>query len=229
MRTKSLSFAVVAGLAVALISVFISLPANATLIQANSRAALGANLTINWGLFGPAGTNLSCYCNAPAGPIDVHVNGSSGTLNRFDEGTDYTGNFAVGDQLLSQPYLSDLMTVGFSAPVQAVGTQIQPLSYAGAFTAYIHVLTNDGMDALFSVAGLSTVGEDNSAPFIGVTSTLDDIVAMTFTVDIGNATFPRSGALAINQMSVVVPEPATLAMFLFALLTVLVVRRRWSV
>jgi hypothetical protein len=89
---------------------------------------------VNWGVFGAAGTTLSCFCTAPAGPINVDINSSSGELNRFDEGTDYTGNFALGDQLLSQPFISDEMTVGFSVPVLRFGTQIQPLDFTGSFT-----------------------------------------------------------------------------------------------
>jgi hypothetical protein len=230
MRTVSLSFAALTGLAVILMSVLIPQAANATLVQASSRAALGSNLTINWGVFGPAGTTLSCACDKVVGPLDVHINGSSGELDRFDEGTDCTGNFAVGDQLLSQPFLSDEMTIGFSTPVDAVGTQIQPLYYIGSFTGFISVLTNDGANAVFSVSGNSTAAEDNSAPFIGVTSTVADITGVRFFADIGNPAFPREGAIAINQLDVdvpiAVPEPKTMALFMAATLAVLFVSRR---
>jgi PEP-CTERM motif len=205
-------------------------PANAGIIQVTSRAAVGSDLTVNWGVFGPAGTGLSCYCSEPVGPIVVDINGSSGELNRFDEGSDYTGNFAIGDQLLSQPYESDEMTVGFSVPILGFGTQIQPLDYTGAFTGYVHVLTDDGMDQTFSVLGDSTTAEDNSAPFIGVTSTVADIIGMQFYVDIGNVSFPADGALAINQLNVdvpnTVPEPVTLSLFGAGLAGAAAIRRR---
>ena len=108
--------------------------ARATLIQVSSRTALNSNLTIDWSTFGSAGTTLFCFCSAPVGPLTVGINGSSGTLNRAEEGLDYTGNFAPGAQLLLQPFVSDEMTVGFftqtilSRPVSAVGTQMQPLT-----------------------------------------------------------------------------------------------------
>jgi hypothetical protein len=225
MSTKKFALAGMVGLAVGSAAMLTPRQAEAALVQVGSRAALGSNLAIDWSAFGPAGTNLSCFCEASVGPLGVHINSSSGLLNRYDEGTDYTGNFALGDALLSHPYVGDEMTIGFSAPVEAVGTQIQPGDYIGAFTGYIEVLTNDGMDAFFSVAGDSTAAEDNSAPFIGVTSTVADITGMHFFVDTGNPEFPKGGALAINELDVTlptaVPEPSSLLLMASALLAAL--------
>jgi hypothetical protein len=75
--------------------------ADASLIQVASRSALGANLDINWSVFGPAGTVLSCHCQETVGGVAVGINSSSGEVDRFDEGLDYTGNFAKGDALIS--------------------------------------------------------------------------------------------------------------------------------
>jgi hypothetical protein len=104
------------------------------------------------------------------------------------------------------------------------------LNYTGAFAAYVHVLTNDGMDQTFAIAGNSTTAEDNSAPFIGVTSTGADIIAMQFYVDVGNPSFPHEGALAINRMdvNVPVPEPLTLSLFGAGLAGAVAMRRRKS-
>jgi hypothetical protein len=217
--------------------------ANATLIQVGSEAALGANLTIGWSSFGAPGTQLQCFCSAPVGPLTVGINGSSGLLDRAQEGLDYTGNFAVGAQLLLQPFISDEMTVGFNnsallpEPVMAVGTQIQPLNagdiskgFLGSFTGTMEVLTDDGMNAAFTVSGNSTQAEDNSAPFIGVISTTDDIIGVRFFADVGNPQFPQVGDIAINQMDVrLVPEPSSAWMMASALLAMLafgVFRRR---
>jgi hypothetical protein len=216
--------------------------AQAALIQVGSAAALDANLTIDWSVFGPPGTSLSCFCSAPVGPLTVGINGSSGTLNRAQEGLDYTGNFAPGAQLLLQPFISDEMTVGFfntlilPQPVAAVGTQMQPLGvdlshgFVGPFTGTMHVLTDDGNNANFSVMGNSTLAENNSAPFIGVVSTTDDIINVQFFADIGNPSFPEVGNIAINQMEVrVVPEPSSAllaASAIVAMLSLGVFRRR---
>jgi hypothetical protein len=183
--------------------------ARATLMQVGSRNDLGANLEVNWSIFGPAGTALQCFCSAQAGGLTVSVNSSSGTVDRFNEGVPpYKGNFAIGDALVSQPFSSDEMTVGFTTnPVFAVGTQIQPLNYTGPFTGVISVLTNDGMDAEFSVSGNSTTAEDNSAPFLGVVSTTDDIIGFRVFAEISSA---FSGDVAINQLDVrAAPEPGS--------------------
>jgi hypothetical protein len=122
-------------------------------------------------------------------------------------------------------------TVGFiSSPVSAAGTQIQPLNFAGPFTGTMEVLTNDGMNASFSVSGMSTTAEDNSAPFLGVASTKDDITGLRFFADIGNPAFPEAGNVAINQVDVVVSEPGSApvlgaACLLLLLFTGLVSRR----
>ncbi|HEY3908794.1 MAG TPA: PEP-CTERM sorting domain-containing protein [Stellaceae bacterium] len=143
------------------------------------------------------------------GGFTVSVNSSSGTVDRFNEGVSpYQGNFAIGDALVSQPFGSDEMTVGFTAnPVSAVGTQIQPLNFTGPFTGTISVLTDDGMDAQFTVSGDSTAAEDNSAPFLGVVSTTDDIIGFRVFADINSAFV---GDVAINQLDVrAAPEPGT--------------------
>lgn len=213
LRSISRTFAFVS------VALAVSLPvhrADAGLTQVSSRSALNANLEIDWNAFGPAGTVLSCFCSTTVGGLTVGINGSSGEVDRFDEGTDYTGNFAKGDALISQPFISDQLSVGaFGPPVSAVGTQIQPLDFTGAFIATMNVLTNDGMNASFTVAGNSTTAEDNSAPFIGVISTTNDIIGVNFSVDVDNPNFPEAGNLAINQMDVrlgaAVPEPGAVS------------------
>lgn len=198
--------------------------ATAGLIQVANRGALGANLDINWSVFGPPGSVLSCFCGKTVGGLSFGINSSSGTVDRFNEGVDYIGNFARGDALISQPFISDRLSVGTFIPaVSAVGTQIQPLDFTGPFTATMHVLTNDGMDGDFTVSGVSTTAEDNSAPFIGVVSTTNDIIGVNFFVDIGNPIFPEAGALAINRMDVrlPVPEPGAVSILGTAVLMLL--------
>lgn len=210
--------------------------ASATLVQVSSRAALNADVAVSWGAFGPSGTSLQCFCSTPVGPLTVGINGTSGLLDRADEGANYTGNFAVGNALLVQPFISDELFVSFTSPVSATGTQIQPLGSStgtapfsgliGSFTGNVRVFTNDGMDAQFSVAGTSTLAEDNSAPFIGVVSTTNDIVGLGFFANTGNPSFPSAGNLAINELDVripAVPEPASALLLIPAVWTALLV------
>jgi hypothetical protein len=125
------------------------------------------------------------------------------------------------------------MTVGFfntlilPQPVSAAGTQVQPLTditrgFLGSFTGRMHVLTNDGMDADFTVSGNSTQAEDNSTPFIGVVSTSNDIIGVRFFADVGSPNFPAAGNIAINQMEArLVPEPCSALLAASAVLTML--------
>lgn len=204
-------------------------PAAATLVQVGSRGALNANLDINWSIFGASGAVLSCFCSQPVGGLIVGLNSSSGEVDRVNGSTPaYHGNFASGDPLVLQPFISDRLIVDFTPGVLAVGTQIQPLGsstrqpFIGSFTGTMQVLTNDGMDSAFSVSGNSTAAENNSAPFLGVVSTTNDIIGIRFFVDIGNPTFPQAGAVAINQVDVrVAPEPASAAVLGTALLVLL--------
>jgi hypothetical protein len=219
-------------IAVLLGSVLFIGTARATLFQVPDRSPFAFGLDIDWSIFGPAGTVLSCFCSAETDGFTVSVNGTAGTIDRDNEGVPpYQGNFAVGDALVAQPFISDEMTVGFTSnPVLGVGTQIQPLNYTGPFTGYMQVLTNDGMNALFSVAGNSTTAEDNSAPFLGVMSTTDDIIGVNFFADIGNPEFPEAGNIAINQMDVIpAPEPGTALILATAALLLIAgtSRRRW--
>ena len=220
---------------------------SATLTQVGSSAALGSNLVIDWSAFGPAGTNLSCFCSTPVGPLTVGINGSSGLLNRVNEGTNYVGNFTIGNALLAQPFVSDQMFVSFATPVSAVGTQLQPLSSSqtpsvvltgliGPFTGTMQVFTDDGMDASFTVAGTGSHAEDGSASFIGVTSTTSDITGVTFYANVGNPMFPEVGSIAINAVDVrvgAVPEPPSALLLVPAIGAMLLAgaagrRRAWS-
>ena len=108
--------------------------AHATLTRVSSAAGLNANLAIDWSTFGAPGASLACFCSAPVGPLTVGINGTGGTLNLAQEGLDYTGNFAIGANLLLQPFVSYENSVAFLNQlilphrVAAVGTQMQPLA-----------------------------------------------------------------------------------------------------
>lgn len=100
------------------------------------------------------------------------------------------------------------MTVrSFSPPVSALGTQIQPLDFTGGFTATMHVFANDGMDGDFTVSGISTTAEDNSAPFSWGRSTKHDIIGVNFFVDLDNPIFPEAGNLATTRWTSAGPSP----------------------
>jgi len=213
-----------AGMIALLLASGVSQPAEAAFVQYASRAtfdALGPFVAVDWGIFGPTGTNISTPDSRIVGGITVGVGSSQGQLFRLDEGSGFTGTFAIGDHLLADGgSQSDTFIVRFGAPVWGFGTQIDAHYISGLFTGNIDVYS--AANALLYTANFSgdnTLAQDNSAPFVGVTSSLKDISYARFFVDQTDPALPaKAGALAINRLDVRVPEPSTFALLASAIL-----------
>ena len=204
-------------IAAGIAAITLSQSASATIIQVASRAALSANLTIDWSAFGAPGTGLSTPLSRTVGSEIVTVSSSQGALSRHQEGFDFTGNFAIGDQLLSDAgSLSDSFSVRFGSPVRAAGTQIERHAQLGAFTAHLDFFTNANvLLGEVTVNGVRTTAEDNSAVFIGGISTALDIDYLLVWVDNDAGQFQaRSGDLLINRLDVAVPAPGGIAVLI---------------
>ena len=215
--------------------------AQAGVVQVFSRASIGTT-TFDFDSFGAAGTVLSTPVTEPGGPGSVTVASSVGVLYIDQQATStgsgtgtgsvWYGNFAGGDHLLAQTAddRSDTFIVAFSgAPVFGVGTQIQPSStFYGNFTGNMLLFSATNVElGEVSINGDSTNAADNSAPFIGATSTTP-IAYVEFNVATGFPGFPTEGDLAINDLTLNVPEPATALTLASALLGIGLVRRRRS-
>ncbi len=210
-------------------------PASAAVIQLSSRDQVGPGL-FSFSSFGAPGTGISTPDDRTNGGLTVRVSSSVGLMLIRKEGTGFTGNFAVGDTLLSlqDADRSDSFEIRFPVDtVYAFGTQIQPVSnYIGRFTANLRLFSStDALLGSVTVSGNSTTAEDNTAPFIGALSSTPISYGL-FTVAVGFPGFPVEGDLAINQVSfskaAPVPEPATLALTATGLLALALVRRRSS-
>jgi hypothetical protein len=204
--------------------------AEAALSVFNSRSAfdaLGQVTSVDWGVFGAGGTGISTPAFQTIGSLTVGIASSQGVLTRQNEGTQFIGNFAIGNHLLTDGgSKSDTFIVSFGAPVIGFGTQVEPDYIRGAFTGDIMVFSpTDVLLGDIAISGNATNAEDNSAPFYGVKSTGADIGFAEFFVDQQSPLLP-AGAIAINTMDVLqVPEPSSLVLLATAIFGIFGFRR----
>jgi len=218
----SVSFSI----AVAAIAVGLSAPAHAAFVQYGNRAtfdALGPFVGVDWGVFGPDGTVISTPDSRTVGGIKVGVASSQGVLKRYNEGTSFIGNFAVGDHLLGDDGSeSDSFIISFGSPVRGFGTQVDSHYISGAYSGKIDIFSATNA-LLFSAPfnGNNTAAEDNTAPFVGVRSNLANISYAAFLIDQSfDKNLPSfAGSLLVNRLDVLkVPEPTPLALMGAALM-----------
>lgn len=171
--------------------------------------------TIFWGSLGPEGTSIS-------NPFTTNVSGISGltttvsqqngaNFQRLNQGSGWSGNFANGDELLWTAGFNGPMSFLFNTAISAFGTQIQA-DFFGTFQAKIAAF--DGSNNLlgsYNLTGNSNPNGDNSAIFIGLSSTTG-----ISRIDLYASTDQVPGQdFAINDVyvnSTVTPEPATLTL-----------------
>jgi hypothetical protein len=137
----------------------------------------------------------------------------------------------VGDALLTDAgSLSDTFFVRFGSQVSGFGTQIDAHFIDGPFTGTVRVYSvSDALLFEAPFAGIHTLAEDSSAPFVGVASSVADISYATFWIDQPDFFPDEAGALAINRLDILVaqvPEPSTLTLLLAGLLGLATIRRR---
>ena len=205
----------------------------AVLTQVGTRAGLAGDDYIEWGTSGDEG-------NTPASPYNVTsgVNGlaatatlPAGTFLILVEGSGAGGNFAIGDVLLTTNFQNGPIRIQFATAVAGGGLQIQRNDF-GAFTGTITAFGAGNVNfGSFNVAGNSTGAQDNSAIFLGLTSDLQDIVALEF--DVTNAGGSSDNSFLVNRLEILtqgpegppVPEPSSYLLALPALALLLAAKR----
>jgi len=213
-------------LAVPLVLLFAGAQAQAATIQVGSAGALGANDFFDWGQV----RVLDGGGNAVAQPSPQNVTSNlgrtgsisdGGTFTGLVEGTDWFGNFTVGDNVLytgdpNTPFAaSSSFTMNFNTDIAGLGLQITSNFY-GAFTASLEVFNGATSLGVFNVAGVMDGNEDGTAPFLGALSDAVDIDRAVFTL-----TSNTGAGFGVNRLlttdtpfgnNAEVPEPATLGL-----------------
>lgn len=205
--------------------------------QVSSRAALGGNDTLDWGVAGPSFANLgNPFSVTSNGGIGVTVSKSSGTFRRMTQDASqnttgsWLGNFAAGDSVL---WTDTTLTGGpgpvditFGAAVGGAGLQVMA-NIDGAFDGTI-----DAFDAannpIFhgTFAGFGSNLQDNSAVFVGVKNNIANIKRLR--INAGTGDFAVNKLSLVQDSAAVVPEPASLALALPGVLPIglMALRRR---
>jgi hypothetical protein len=212
---------------------------------ANFRIQSAGGLTVTGtqgGEFGSANVNVRQQSSTP---YTVGVNSpSSGNAvfqgsSRIDTGV-WNGNFAGGDYVYWNNNGSGLLTLSFSTPVSAVGTQLDSLFYHDSATNFgtspfrgtITAFYGSGASSTFSANGLTSALADNSATFYGVSSDSADITSIVFnTFDIpgGNNYFNYAiNSVSIRTTAQAVPEPFSILGTLFGGAAALKMRRKFK-
>ena len=170
--------------------------------------------------------------------------------NAYQNSTFWNGNFAANDAVYWNQG-SGALTLSFSTPVAAVGTQLASPFYRSSDRANLDFLGTitanygSGLSQTFRANGRTNALADNSAAFFGVRSDSADITSIVFNdFDIPTTTIDPSTGLplgsgyfnyAINRVSFstsasaqAVPEPFSILGTLFGSAAALKMRKRFK-
>jgi len=180
----------------------------ASLTLITDRAALGADMSVDWGVLGAAPDTIVSN-PFTLGSVTVSM---SGTFKRRDQGNggdDWNGNFSPGDRLIRTRDKTGPMIITFSTPVYGAGANIQE-DLHGSFVAQIEIFSGSNSLGILSLIGNSNGGNNGSAIFLGVSSSTP-FTAINYLV-----TNPTNGDFAINQLGIrttPVPLPPSVLLF----------------
>lgn len=214
--------------------------AHASTIQVASAAALGSNDFFDWGQVRVLDANGDAVAQPSPRTIASNLgrtgsvsNGGSFTGLLEGAGTDWLGNFMIGDKVLysgdtADPFsASTSFTMTFGSPIAGLGLHITS-NFDGLFKANLEVFNGAMSLGLFNVAGVKDGAEDGSAPFLGVLSDAVNIDRAVFTLtENADAGFGVNRLLTTDTPTGVtaVPEPATLTLVGLGVLGAMVRRR----
>jgi hypothetical protein len=171
--------------------------------------------TVDWSTLGGSGATVTSGTSLGVGGRTMTVTTSTGLdMERRDQGSGWSGNFASGDRLLWTSGANGPMTFTFDQLVSGFGTNIQSNSF-GAFSATITLFQGALQVGTFTAAGSSTSDSDGSAIFIGMLAS--DQGTQFDRVELGvtpGQDFAINGPVISTDgvTGTVTPEPMTLAL-----------------
>jgi hypothetical protein len=195
----------------AVIVTCLAFQAHASIITYNDRGLFPDNNSVGWAQLGAVESSVTSGTAANAANFGTVVTVSSGDGSALKRHTQvfysWDGNFAPGDELIEVNNGYTTLILDFSTNISGGGAQIQTGVY-GSFTGHLYAY-DAGLNLLgtYSLAGDSNNLANNSAIFMGIYSTENDIRRLVFSAD------GTSGlGFAINQLEFyqAVPIPGAL-------------------
>ncbi len=194
----------------------LSLTSQASITLVTSGAALGGNDMIDWSSIGSNGDTISNPFSANSvGGLGMSISQIGGDFQRIDQSSGWSGNFAAGDKLLWTGGGGPL-TIMFANPISGIGTQIQA-NFFGAFGAEIDAY--DSLDNLLGSVnddGSSNSFGDNSAIYIGASSSSADISKVVISLSYaasqpGDFAIKTADLFTDGRSNPATPEPGSMA------------------
>jgi hypothetical protein len=171
-----------------------------------------AQNSFNWSLFGEEGTMVTSGSSIPSVDGSVNVTAYDGTgqfgsgFQLYTEGSNWSGNFSPGENLLFDQGSTTGVTLGFSTGVSDLTIDLQNNIY-GAFTYSIGVY-DTGNNFLGTVTGSGTAADSNDGSEPQAEVNYSNIGSVVITTS-----DPYAGGFAIGTVTLTsVPEPSTLAL-----------------
>ena len=210
----------ISGTVLALSTLFLlinALSVEAQVTFVTDRASIGADDLLDWATTAPDGTSLPSPNVLTNNSLSVNVFSGESAINRTTAGSSFPLNFAYGDALIANSNFAPL-ELTFANPVFGAGAKIDVGNNSGInYTGTIEAFDASGN----SLGGGTSTGRDSfvaddSAIFIGVTSTTANIKKVVFTSYFND---PLSGPITdstlINNLSIrATPEPSSLVFLL---------------
>ncbi len=185
---------------------------------------------VAWGVSADDSTNVaSPYARTSTGGVGVTAL-SSTDFFIFENGTGVTLNFNPGDIFLTNFPVDETVTINFATAIRGFGAYLTNNDF-GAFTTTLDAYgAGDVLFGSATLGGTSSGTADGSALFIGLLSSLKDVVRVDVSVSDTNGL----SSFGIGELALVtsappsneIPEPSTVALVSLSLAGLALLRRR---